>query len=179
MKNFIFISPNFPTNYWQFCKELKDNGMNVLGIGDQPYHELLPELKDKLEYAQKLTCYPVRIDEIEKGDTVGYGRTFTAEKNMRVMTIPVGYGDGYPRILSNRSEVLVRGKRAKVIGRVCMDMIMADVTDIDVSMGDEVVLLGAQGDERITPDELAEYAQTIPYEIMLGFLPRIPRVFVD
>ena len=153
-------------------KEKYQHDMVRAGVG--LYGTLLPELKDKLQYAQKLTCYPVRIDGIEAGDTVGYGRTFTAEKNMRVMTIPVGYGDGYPRILSNKADVLVCGKRARIIGRVCMDMIMADVTDIpEANTGSEVVLMGRQGSERITPDELAEKAQTIPYEIMLGFSPRV------
>ena len=153
-------------------KEKYQHDMVRAGVG--LYGTLLPELKDKLQYAQKLTCYPVRVDEICAGDTVGYGRTFTAEKNMRVMTIPVGYGDGYPRILSNKADVLVCGKRARIIGRVCMDMIMADVTDIpEAGLHSEVVLMGAQGPERITPDELAEKAQTIPYEIMLGFSPRV------
>ena len=153
-------------------KEKYQHDMVRAGVG--LYGTLLPELEGRLQYAQKLTCYPVRIDEIEKGDTVGYGRTFTAEKPMRVMTIPVGYGDGYPRILSNKADVLVCGKRARIIGRVCMDMIMADVTDIPEARPEsEVVLMGRQGSERITPDELAEKAQTIPYEIMLGFSPRV------
>lgn len=96
------------------------------------------------------------------------------------MTLPIGYGDGYPRILGGRADVLVRGRRARVVGRVCMDMLMADVTDIPgVTLDDEVVLMGEQAGERITPDELAERAETIPYEIMLGFLPRIPREIVD
>jgi len=153
-------------------KEKYQHDMVRAGVG--LYGTLLKELEGKLQYAQKLTCYPVRIDEIEKGDTVGYGRTFAADRNMRVMTIPVGYGDGYPRILSNRADVLVCGKRARIIGRVCMDMIMADVTDIpEACMDSEVVLMGRQGSESITPDELAEKAQTIPYEIMLGFSPRV------
>ena len=153
-------------------KEKYQHDMVRAGVG--LYGTLLPELKDQLQYAQKLTCYPVRIDDIHAGDTVGYGRTFAAENDMRVMTIPVGYGDGYPRILSNKADVLVCGKRAKIIGRVCMDMIMADVTHIpEANLDSEVVLMGAQGNERITPDELAEKAQTIPYEIMLGFSPRV------
>ena len=96
------------------------------------------------------------------------------------MTLPIGYGDGYPRILGGRADVLVHGRRAPVIGRVCMDMLMADVTGIPgVSLDDEVVLLGRQGGEVITPDELAGHAETISYEIMLGFLPRVARRFVD
>ena len=94
------------------------------------------------------------------------------------MTLPIGYGDGYPRLLGNRAEVLIRGRRAPVIGNVCMDMLMVDVTDVpDAAMGDTVVLMGAQGDDRITPDELAEKAETIGYEIMLGFTARVPRVY--
>ncbi len=129
-----------------------------------------------LRYAQELATRAVRIAWIGAGETVGYGRTFTAARDTRVATLPIGYGDGYPRILGNRADVLVCGKRAPVIGRVCMDMLMVDVTDVpEADMADDFVLLGAQGSERITPDELAEHAQTIPYEIMLGFSPRVRR----
>lgn len=146
------------------------------GIG--LYGTLLPQLGDELRYAQTLSCRPVRIEKICAGDTVGYGRSFKAERDMRIMTLPVGYGDGYPRILSNRADVLVCGKRARIVGNVCMDMLMADVTSIpDAQLDSEVVLMGAQGAERITPDELAQRAETIPYEIMLGFLARVPRVY--
>ena len=144
------------------------------------YGSCVPELAKELTWAQTLVTRPIRLQWIAKGDTVGYGRTFTAGRDTLVMTLPIGYGDGYPRILGNRASVLVRGKRAPLIGRVCMDMAMADVTDIpDVNLDDEVVLLGAQGDERITPDELAILANTIPYEIMLGFAVRIPVEVVD
>jgi alanine racemase len=144
------------------------------------YGSCVPELAKALTWAQTLVTRPIRLQWISKGDTVGYGRTFTAGRDTLVMTLPIGYGDGYPRILGNRASVLVRGKRAPLIGRVCMDMAMVDVTDIpDVDLDDEVVLLGAQGDERITPDELAELANTIPYEIMLGFAVRIPVEVVD
>ncbi|MDL2206374.1 alanine racemase [Eubacteriales bacterium OttesenSCG-928-N13] len=129
--------------------------------------------------AQKLVTKPVRIEQISAGDTVGYGREFTAQRETLVMTLPIGYGDGYPRLLGNRAAVLVKGQRAPVIGRVCMDMMMVDVTDIPgVTRADEVVLLGKQGDARITPDELAMLAGTIPYEIMLGFTARVPMVYV-
>lgn len=142
------------------------------GIG--LYGTLVPELEGQLQYAQTLCARPIRMECIHRGDTVGYGRTFTAARDSRILTIPVGYGDGYPRILGNRAEVLVRGRRAPIVGNVCMDMLMADVTEIPgVTASDEVVLLGAQGDQRITPDELARLAGTIPYEIMLGFSPRV------
>lgn len=139
----------------------------------------MPEM-ESLQYAQTLISTPIRMETIEAGDTVGYGRTFTAKRKTRVMTLPIGYGDGYPRLLGNRAEVLIRGKRAPVIGNVCMDMLMVDATEVpDAAMGDQVVLMGAQGDDRITPDELAEKAETIGYEIMLGFSARVPRVYTD
>lgn len=148
------------------------------GIG--LYGSCMPELAGELRHAQTLVTRPVHIGRILPGETVGYGRTFRAERETIVMTLPIGYGDGYPRALSNRAEVLVHGRRARVIGRVCMDMLMADVTDIPgVTLSDEVVLMGRQGDECITPDELAELAGTIPYEIMLGLHPRIPRIIED
>ena len=143
-------------------------GIGLYGTG-------VPGFEGRLRYAQTLVTRPIRIQRIGAGETVGYGRTFTAPRDSVIMTLPIGYGDGYPRILSNRASVLVRGRRARLAGRVCMDMIMADVTDIPgVTLDDEVVLMGAQGDERITPDELAAFAETIPYEIMLGFGARVP-----
>ena len=133
-----------------------------------------------LQYAQELTTRAVRIAWIQAGETVGYGRTFTAARDTRVATLPIGYGDGYPRILGNRADVLVRGKRAPVSGRVCMDMLMVDITDVpEAGMEDAFTLMGAQGSECISPDELAERAQTIPYEIMLGFSPRVRREWDD
>ena len=148
------------------------------GIG--LYGSCVLELAGRLQYAQTLVTKPIRLQRISKGDTVGYGRTFTAQRDSLIMTLPIGYGDGYPRILSNRASVLVKGMRAPQVGRVCMDMIMADVTDIPgVTLEDEVVLMGAQGDAVIAPDELAEQAETIPYEIMLGFGPRVTVELVD
>ena len=135
---------------------------------------------DGLQSAQTLSADPVRVQWMEAGETVGYGRTFVCKRATRVMTLPVGYGDGYPRLLSNRADVLVCGKRAPIIGRICMDQLMVDVTDIpEAGMDSEAVLLGAQGEERITPDELARMAETIPYEIMLGFGARVTRRVVD
>lgn len=135
---------------------------------------------DELRYAQRLTTHPVRLEWIEPGDSVGYGRKFIATRRTRVMTLPFGYADGYPRALSCKADVLVRGMRAPLIGNVCMDMAMADVTDVpDVTLDDEVVLIGDQGSERITPDELGEKAGTICYEIMLMWHDRVKRFFVN
>ena len=95
-------------------------------------------------------------------------------------TVPIGYGDGYPRILGNRADLLVCGKRAPIVGRVCMDMLMADVTDVpEVTMDSEIVLLGAQGGERIDARRVGANVRYIPYEIMLGFSPRVRRAWED
>ena len=139
-------------------------------------NEQLPGIRP----AQRLSTYPVRVETIEEGDTVGYGRTFTAQRESVIMTVPIGYGDGYHRALGNQAQALLRGRRVPVVGKVCMDQMMLDVTDVPgASMGEEVVLMGEQGGERITPDELAAWAGTIPWEIMLSFNQRVTRKFVD
>lgn len=120
-----------------------------------------------------------QVKIIPRGATVGYGRTWTALRPTSVAVIPIGYADGYPRCLGNKSHVLVRGRRTPVIGRVCMNIIMADVTDVpDVGVGDEVTLVGKQGEEEITVEELAEHAGTIAYELLARLSPCIPRAIV-
>jgi len=119
------------------------------------------------------------VKEIAPGDTVSYGRTFTAEKPMRVATMACGYGDGYHRAASGKAEVIIRGKRAKVLGRICMDQMMADVTDIPgVVPGDVVTLMGRDGDERITAEDIAAWAGTISYEVLLAATGRVPREWI-
>ena len=120
------------------------------------------------------------VKTIKKGDSVSYGRTFTAEKEMKIATIPVGYADGYPRLLSNKGRVIVRGEYAPIVGRICMDQFMIDVTHIEnVNVGDRVILMGSQGDRTVSAEEIAEYAQTINYEISCGISKRVPRVVRD
>ena len=97
-----------------------------------------------------------------------------------IATLPIGYADGYSRHLSNRGEVLIHGKRAPVVGKVCMDFIMVDVTDVQpVSVGDEVVLMGRQGREQITAEEIAEKMDSISYEVLCGIGKRVPRVYKE
>lgn len=158
----------------------KEYSLDMVRAGIALYGTGVKELNGIVRPAQTLVTHPVRLEWIEPGDTVGYSRRFRAARKTRVMTVPCGYGDGYPRILSGRADVLVNGRRAPIIGNVCMDMLMADVTDAgEITPESPVVLLGAQGGERITPDELAEKAQTIPYEIMLGFLGRVSREWIE
>ncbi len=115
------------------------------------------------------------IKNINRGDTVSYGKTFTAKDEMKVATIPVGYADGYSRSLSNKGYVIINGKKANVLGRVCMDQIIVDVTDIDnVNVGDEVVLFG---DDKLTIDEFSSLCDTINYETVCLVGKRVPRVY--
>jgi alanine racemase len=108
----------------------------------------------------------IQLKEVPPQQPIGYGRTYTTDKTSFIATLPVGYDDGYPRILSNVGQVLVRGKRAPLVGRISMNMITIDVTHIPgVSEDDEVVLLGGQGDERISAEEIARLSHTINYEI--------------
>jgi alanine racemase len=117
--------------------------------------------------------------EVARGETVGYGRTWTALRRTRLAVVPVGYADGFPRALGNRARVLVRGAPAPVVGRVCMNIFMADVTDVpEVRVGDEVVLLGAQGGSQVSAEELAGHADTINYELLARVSPDIPRTLV-
>lgn len=115
------------------------------------------------------------VKDIRPGDSVSYGRTFKAQKNMRIATVSAGYADGYPRLLSNRGEVIIGGKRAKIVGRICMDQFSVDVTHIpQVKAGDEVILLGKE----LPAEELARLCGTINYEIVCGFSARVPRIVI-
>ncbi len=120
-----------------------------------------------------------QVRDVARGESVSYGRTFVAPRELRVATLPVGYADGCGRLLSNRGHALVRGRRVPIVGRVCMDMTMVDVTGLpDVRMGDEAVLIGRQGEEEISADEVAEVQGTISYEVLCRIGPRVPRVYL-
>lgn len=122
----------------------------------------------------------IQVKDVPAGGAVGYGGTWRMETPGRIAVVPVGYADGYPRILSSRADVLVRGRRAPIAGRVSMDMLTVDVSEIaDAAVGDEVVLIGAQGDESIPCEELAVLSHTIIYEILSRLGPRVPRVFFE
>ncbi|HVO33803.1 MAG TPA: alanine racemase C-terminal domain-containing protein, partial [Elusimicrobiota bacterium] len=124
-------------------------------------------------------CWKTRViylKTVSPGSSISYARTWTAGRQSRIATLAVGYADGYPRILSNQSPVLIRGRRAPVVGRVTMDMTMIDVTDApDCRVGDEVVLIGDQGTERIDALELAAASQSNAYEILCRIGERVPR----
>ena len=120
------------------------------------------------------------VKTIAAGDTVSYGRNFTATRPTVIATLPLGYADGYPRLLSGRIDVLVHGVRCRQVGNVCMDQIMVDVTGVEgVQVGDEAVLFGTQGAETIRAEEIARAVETIPYEITCNINRRVARVYVD
>ena len=150
-------------------------GIIIYGIypSDEMDRENFP-----LKPAMELKSHIVHIKTIDAGTPVSYGGTFVADKTMTVATVPVGYADGYPRALSSIGSVLVNGKRAKILGRVCMDQFMIDVTGMDVSMLDEVTLLGRDGEDEITIDELGELSGRFPYEFVCDIGKRAPRVYV-
>ncbi len=134
----------------------------------------------KLTPAMTLLTRIAYLKTVPPGTSISYGRTFKTERETKIATIPIGYNDGYPRALSNKGEVLVRGKRAPVIGNVCMDMTIIDVTDIPgVSLDDEVVLFGYAGDTHLPVEELSDKAGTINYEIISRISHRVPRVYID
>jgi alanine racemase len=121
----------------------------------------------------------LHLKRVPAGTSISYGRTFIAQRDSLIATLPVGYGDGLPRALSNRGEVLVGSKRAPVVGRVCMDMTMVDLTGCEkVKVGDEVILIGRQGQETITADDIAEKTGTIAYEILCRIGPRVVRTYM-
>ena len=137
----------------------------------------LPEFQPRLERALIWKTRVVLVRDFEKGRGVSYGRTFITSRPMRVATLATGYADGYPRQLSGRgATVLLGGKRCAMLGRVTMDQIMVDATGVDASPGDEAVLVGVQGGERITATELANLAGTIPWDIFTGIGLRVARL---
>ena len=150
-------------------------GIAIYGL--HPSAEVEPAVP--LRPALSVRSHVGRVRTLPAGSTVGYGRTYTAQSPTQVALVPVGYGDGYPRNLSNRGHVLINGQRAPIVGRVSMDQIVVDVTGIAaVEQDDEVVIIGEQMGARITAEEVAAQAETINYEITTRLLPRLPRIYL-
>ena len=152
--------------------------MGICTYGMEPSGQMAG--KADLRPVMALKSVVSMVKEIRPGDTVSYGRIYTASSPRRIATIPVGYADGYLRALGGLADVLIRGRRAPVVGRVCMDQMMADVTDIpDVAMGDLVTLAGRDGEEQVTMEELAGLTGTIGYEKICGLTQRVARVYLN
>jgi alanine racemase len=149
------------------------------GIMLYGYHTLPdPVPRFELKPLLSLRTTVMQLRTIKPGESVSYNRTFVAKRPSTIAVLPIGYADGYSRRLSNQGFVLIDGKRAPIVGLICMDMTMADVTDIPlVHVGDEVTLIGRQGQDAIWADEIAGWTGTIPYEVLCAIGPRIPRVY--
>ena len=162
--------------------EMPETSLTISRAGISMYGLYPSEEMDKdnmkLIPAMSIYSHVVYVKNIEKGRGVSYGQTFVADKPMTIATIPVGYGDGYPRNLSNKGYVLINGKKCNILGRVCMDQFMVDVTGMDVKEGDKVTLAGKDGSEEILIDDLATLAGTFNYEFVCDLGKRVPRVFV-
>ncbi len=164
--------------------EMRDANMDMVRAGITLYG-LWPSdevRQDIVELTPALSWYThiSYIKEVEPGNAVSYGGTYTVEKPMRIATIPVGYGDGYPRGLSNKGYVLINGKGAPILGRVCMDQFMVDVTQIpEAKEGALVTLIGRDGEEQITMEELGDLSGRFNYELACDIGKRIPRVYLE
>ncbi|HEY5235227.1 MAG TPA: alanine racemase [Rhabdochlamydiaceae bacterium] len=145
----------------------------TFGYLQEPCPASLQEIKPCFSLKAKVSYFKV----VKPGEGISYGHSYVTNKQTRIVTIPVGYGDGYRRSLSNLGSVLIRGKRFPICGTICMDQFMVDVGDQEVFVGDEVVLIGKQGNEEITLKEVSKLCDTIPYEILCQLNERIPRVY--
>lgn len=142
--------------------------------------EYVDKNRISLKPAMELKANIILVKDVEKETSISYGRVFTTRRDSRIATIPIGYADGYSRVLTNRGEVLVNGEIAPIVGRICMDQCMVDITDInkEVNVGDEVVLIGTQGERTITAEDVAAQIGTVNYEITCLIGKRIPRVYI-
>jgi alanine racemase len=159
----------FPDAHFSFVRP----GIMLYGYHTLPATVPAPDLKPVLS----LRTTVAQLRTIPQGGTVSYNGTFVATRQTRIAVLPIGYADGYSRQLSHRGSVLIQGRRAPIVGLVCMDMIMVDVTDLaPVQVGEIATLIGQQGEESIWADEVAAWINTIPYEILCGIGSRVPRL---
>ena len=164
------------------ASEYRDLQLNMARLGIVIYGLTSSDLVKEqwgIEPVMSVKSVVAMVKEIEAGTTVSYGRTFTAEKDMKIATIPIGYADGYTRRLSgNGARMIIKGAYVPIIGTICMDMCMVDVTGLDVKAGDAVTVIGKEGDKAVTADEIAAKSGTINYEITCDISKRVPRVYV-
>ncbi len=150
-------------------------GLALYGAYPHPDLQQKVQLKPVLSLKSKIAF----LKRLPGGTPLGYGHTYTTTSQSLIATIPIGYADGYSRLLSNRGQALVHGQRAPVVGRICMDFTLLDVTHIPgVQIGDEVTLIGREGEEEITLAEVADWMETIPYEVMCLIGPRVKRIYI-
>ena len=164
------------TAFPSYSGNLVRPGIMLYGSYPSPVFKNVIQLKPVLT----LKTHIHFLKRVPPGTKISYGGIFVTKRESLIATLPIGYADGYSRHLSNKGEVLIRGRRAPVVGRVCMDFMMVDVTDIQkVSLGDEVILMGRQGRQQITAEEIAEKINSISYEVLCLIGKRVPRVYKE
>jgi len=183
MKNAMSYSQNGLMFSYEASGSLWENGAadgSLVRVGLLMYG-IAPDRKDRLELEPVMSVKSriAEIHNLRKGDGVGYGFSHVADRRSRVAVIPMGYADGYPWALSNKGSVIIRGKLAPIIGRICMDAFMADITDVENSLpGDEVTIMGTQDRASIDANMLGEWAGSFAYEIVSGWSKRMPRIYI-
>jgi len=164
------------TAFPSYSGNLVRSGILLYGSYPSPTFRSLIKLKPVMTLKTNIHY----LKSVPAGTRISYGGTFATKRESLIATLPIGYADGYSRHLSNQGEVLIRGKRAPVVGKVCMDFIMVDVTGIpNVSLGDEVILMGRQGREQVMAEEIAQKINSISYEVMCLIGQRVPRVYKE
>jgi len=165
----------FPESHFNMVRP----GLILYGVLPSPYlRPVIDQGENPFQPVMQWKSQIILLKPIAKNQPVSYSGSFTTQRDSLIATLPIGYADGLHRMLSNKMDVLIRGRRAPQVGNICMDMILIDVTDIpDVQAGDEVVIFGRQGDEMISVEELAVKGKTIPYEILCSVSKRVPRIY--
>lgn len=162
---------NFPETHLDLVRP----GILLYGVYPDPAAKHTVAVRPALSLHSQVVYFKV----VKAGRSISYGATYRVERDSRVVTVPIGYGDGYPRALSNSGQVLIRGKRYPIAGRICMDQFMVDIAWDSAFNEDEVVLVGSQGEQEICVEDVAAWAGTIPYEILTGLNQRIPRTYLE
>ena len=161
-------------NYPEYHLDMVRAGILIYGLVPDKACEDKIDLKPAMQLHSVISM----IKDVKAGAKLSYGRTFTADHDMRIATVPIGYADGYHRSLSNRGRMLVNGQFANIVGRVCMDQLMLDVTGIpDLSDGEQITIVGEENGKRITMEEIAAMTDTVHYEVMCVIGKRVPRVY--
>jgi len=161
---------NFPESYFNMVRP----GLALYGIYPSEYVSRSLDLHPVMSLKSKVTY----LKRVKKGATISYGTTYVTDKDTTIAILPVVYEDGYNRLLSNKGEVIIRGKRGRIAGRVCMDQTILDVGEVpDVKVGDEVVLIGKQGKEKVSVEEIAKKVDTVPHEVVCRIAERVPRIY--
>lgn len=173
LKHLHFLNSAGTGYHYDSASTLARIGITMYGLYPNYPLPLPYEVEPVMEFKAVISD----VKTVEAGDCISYGRTYKASERRKIATVTVGYADGYSRLLSSKGQVLLKGVRCNITGRVCMDQMMIDVTGVDAKAGDTVTLIGADGDDIITADELASWYGTIGYEVVCGISKRVPRIY--